>query len=322
MAQQDESVARLEAFIATMQAAKVKAKEAEAAVDEQANDLDALDDKAEAGIAGFNEALDGFEGSLRAAEQESVAQLDRVATEGERTADDRLVALGRTLDEGETDFANSLPTGCDDLDRDAAALETNGFRFLQTALETVEGELDTALQQAMGAFEALDDAVRALEQHVSAAFDQGQLELETSMGTLAEEGRHLQAHVTECELFMHASAGFLDSECTQQRDATTRAYEERVEVVDDTCRDLVDSVKQLGEDAAGFVANSSADDLDAPVGLVTGGMMPPLLEELTAYNGVLTDGEQTVSDVDALSIDLEKCERVVNTIDQTLNALQ
>ena len=305
-----------------MQAAKAKAKEAQAAVDEQAGDLDALDDKADTDIGGFNEAIEVFEAGLRTAEQESVAQLDRVATEGERDADDRLVALGRTLDEGETDFANSLTGGRDDLDRDAAALETNGFRFLQTALEVVEGELDAARVHSIAAFEALDDAVRALEQHVNAAFDQGELVFATSIGSLAEEGRHLQTHEAECELFMHASASFLDSECIQQREATTQAYEVRVEVIDDACRDLVDSVKQLGEDTAGFVATSSADEIDAPVGLVTGGMLPPLMEELTAFNNTLTDGEQTVSDVDALSIDLEKCERVLNTIDQALNALQ
>jgi hypothetical protein len=322
MSGMEEYVRNLEKFIATMLAAKAKAGEANQAVDDNADDLDQLESKADEGIGDFVEALEELQDSLEAGRVDVLEQIERVAGEGDRTTDDRLASLAGAVDETESDFTNTVQVGRDDLDKDAAALTESGFQFLLTSLESVQGEVDTARQAAEGAFQGFDGGVQVLQGDADTGFDGGLQAFDAAATAFASEGTEVAGRAADSESEMQTRTRAFEAEVESAGEGLTSSYETYVETIEDAGQDLVDTVHQLVEDTAAFVATSSADQIDAPVGLVMADAVPPLEDELGQVDEMLAAGDQTTAETDALSIELEKCERVVETIQELLSAIE
>ena len=318
----EDYVQNLEKFIATMLAAKARVEEANQAVDDNADDLDQLEGKADEGIGDFVEALEAFQDSLEAGRVDALEQIERVAAEGERTADDRLTGMNGTLDETEADFTNTVQVGRDDLDKDAAGLTEGGFQFLLTSLESVQGEVDATRQTTEGAFQGFDGGVQVLQGDADTGFDGGEQSFDAAATAFAAEGTGVADRAADSESEMQGRARSFEAEVESAGEGATSSYETHVETVEDAGQDLMDSVHQLIEDTAGFVATSSADQLDAPVGLVMADAVPPFEDELGQVDEMLAAGDQTTAEADALCLELEKCERVVETIQELLNAIE
>jgi hypothetical protein len=322
MAGMEQYAQNLEKFIAAMLAAKAKVGEANQAVDDNADDLDQLESKADDGIGDFVEALEELQDSLEAGRVDSLEQLERVAGEGDRTADDRLGAMSGTVDETESDFTNTVQVGRDDLDKDAAGLTESGFQFLITSLESVQGEVDTARQASEGAFQGFDGGVQVLQGDADSGFDGGEQAFDAAVTAFASEGAGVAARAADSESEMQTRTRALEAVVESAGEGLTSSYETYVETIEDAGQDLIDTVHQLVEDTAAFVATSSADQIDAPVGLVMADAVPPFEDELGQVDEMLAAGDQTTAETDALSIELEKSERVVETIQELLSAIE
>jgi hypothetical protein len=322
MPELDDSIGHLRAFISTLQSAKAKVEEAAAAVDEHAGDLGRLEGTAGEGIGEFVDALETLANALQESEAETVGQLDRVAAEAEQTAGERLGALGRTLDDDEAEFENTVQVGRDDLDKDAAALATNGFQFLVSSLETLQGEVVTARQAAESSFQTFEDAVQGLQQDAETGFDGGAQAFDAAVAAFGDEGTRVATQAADSESELQVRASELQTECDGLRDGATTSYGGYMDAVESASQDLVESVRTLGEDTAAFVTSSSADQIDAPVALVMADTMPPFVDELELLDAMLVEGDQTTAETDALCSELERCQRAVETIDQMLNAME
>jgi hypothetical protein len=322
MPELDDSIGHLKAFIATLESAKTKVDEAQAAVDEHAADLGRLEGTALEGIGGFIEALEGFSGALQEGETEATGQLDRVASEAEQTAGERLGGLGRTLEEEEASVTNTVQVFRDDLDKDAVGLVTNGFQLVITSVGTVQSEVEAARQAAESTFQSFDSAVQQLQQDAEAAFDGGEQAFDAAVAAFADEGTRVATQAADSESELQGRAREMEAECGTVRDGAASSYGACVESIEGAAQDLIDSVHGLGEDTAAFVATSSADQIDAPVGQVIGDAVPPLVDELEQLETMLAEGDQTTAETDALCSELERCQRAVEQIDQMLNAME
>lgn len=322
MAELDDSLAHLRSFIATLQAAKAKVDETTTALDEQAGDLARLEATAGEGIGDFVEALETFASALQEAETAATGQLDRVADEGRRTAGERLDEVSRTLADDESAFDNTVQVGRDDLDKDAAGLTTNGFQLVISSVETIQGEVDAAQQGAESSFQTFDGAVQDLQQDAEAGFDAGAQAFDAAVAGFGDQGTQVATQAADSESELQARARELEAECGTIGDGATASYASHGEAIAGAAEELIDAVHTLGEDNAAFVVTSSADQIDAPVGMVMADGMPPLIDQLEQLDGMLADSDQTTTDTDALCGELARCQRVVETIDEMLNAME
>jgi len=319
MAQLDDSIENLKTLIGRLQAGKAKTQEAVGTVNEQAGELATLATSATQAIGEFISALDHFSSDLHSGEGEASGQLDHVAEEAHRTTAERLGELARQLEED--DFQNSVQVLRDDLEKDSTAMVANGIQVMLTAVQHLQGEVDTARGDAEAAFQTLDGGVQGIRGESETAFHAGADQMEASLTDFGDEGTQLETQASEVETALKGRASELQTACTDTGDAATATYDGHVATIDATAQDLVLSVHTMIEDTAGYVTTCSSDQIDAPVGLVMGDAIPPLMDELGEVDGMIRDGEHTTSETESLCGELDRCQAVVAEIDQILDAM-
>lgn len=322
MAELDDSIAHLRSFIGALTAARAEVDAAGADLDEQAADLGRLESAAGETIGELVETLETFSTELQEGEGETVGQLDRVADEGQRTAGERLGELARELEQDQAELVNVVQVGRDDLDKDHTGLMTSGFELASTAFDAVAGELGTAQQAMESSFATFEGAAQGLQQIAETGFAAGSQAVEAAAAALTAEGTQVATQAAEDEAELQGRARQFEADCGDVGDGLDAAYGTHGEAVETAAQDLLDSVHRLAEDTAAFVATSSADQLDTPVGTLMAEAMPPLDDELEQLQGMLADADQTAGETDALCSELQRCQRVVEEIDQVLNAME
>lgn len=320
MAQLDDSIENLKSLIGKLQAGKAKTQDAVTTVNEQASELATLATSANEAIGEFIASLDALSSALHEGEGEASGQLDRVAAEAHRTTADRLGEISRHFEED--DFQNTVQVFRDDLEKDSTAMVTNGIQPMLTAVEHVQGEVETARGDAEAAFQALDGGVQGLRDDSEHAFEAGADAMEAALTDFGDEGTQLQSHASEVETELHGRASDLQAACTDHGDAATAAYDGHVASIDAAAQDLMLSVHTLIEDSVAYVTSCSQDHIDAPVALVINDAVPPLMDELGHVDEMVRDGEHTTGDTDNLCSELDRCQHVVAEIDQILDAMQ
>jgi uncharacterized phage infection (PIP) family protein YhgE len=319
MAQLDDSIENLKTLIGRLQAGKSKTQETVGAVNEQAGELATLATSATQAIGEFISAVDHFSSDLHSSEGEASGQLDKVAEEAHRTAAERLGELARQLEED--DFQNTVQVFRDDLDKDSTGMVTNGIQVMLTAVQHLQGEVDTARGDAEAAFQALDGGVQGIGGQSETAFHAGADQMEASLADFGNESTQLETQATDVETQLKGRASELQTACSDTGDAATSAYDGHVATIDAAAQDLVLSVHTMIEDTAGYVTTCSQDQIDAPVGLVTGDAIPPLMDELGEVDQMIRDADHTTSETESLCSELDRCQHVVAEIDQILDAM-
>ena len=317
----DDSIQNLKNYIAAILKSKSEVQQATSELEDQGDELDRLEDTARTQLDAFDDELDTFEQGLAEGGQEALNQLDKVTSQGQDIAGSQLDEASRDLQGAETESESVLQVCRDDLDRDAASLTESGFQLLSSALTTVQTEVDAARTQAEADFQSLDGVVQGFQTQAETTFDQADTALDAAVAELATEGTEVAAQAAQCEQGFEEGARAVEAECTSIEDDLQQEYQNQADKAERAGQDLIDSVDTLGEDTAGYVATSSADQVDAPVGLVMADSMPPLLGELGELATMLGEAEQTAAAVDPLSLELEKSLKVVAQIDELLKAM-
>jgi chromosome segregation ATPase len=319
--QLDDSIANLKSYIAELLKAKAGVQQATSDLEDQGDELDRLEDTARTQLDAFDDELDTFEQGLADGGQDALNQVDKVAGQAQDIAGSQLDEAARDIQGAETESESVLQVCRDDLDRDAASLTESGFQLLSSTLTTLQTEVDAARTQAESDFQSFDGVVQGFQTQAETTFDQADAALDAAVAELATEGTEVAAQAAQCEQGFEDGARAVEAECGSVEDDLQREYQDQGEKIEKAGQDLIDSVDTLGEDTAGYVAVSSADQVDAPVGLVMGDSIPPLLGELGELATMLGEAEQTAAAVDPLSVDLEKSLQVVAQIDELLKSM-
>jgi hypothetical protein len=187
----------------------------------------------------------------------------------------------------------------------------------------VESAVDDSRQEASQGFDDLDSGLKAFTDRTEESFQEADGKFGEGVSDLDQKSAALVTEAGDCVSGFESDGSDFQGEMTSLGGDLVSLYEGWDGTVEAAADDLASSVKSLMEDTAEFVSAAGSDQVEAPADLVLNDSFGPCLDELGELQGVLDAAAAGPADTLVPLVDeLEKSERVIDTIDQLLNAVE
>ena len=323
MAQLDEGVVKLEQFIGVLRSTIDQVSETTGTLESHAGDLGDLEGNTESGFADLNDALQDFEDDLDTARQDAVDEIGELTTLAQEAAGQRLGEAESEVEGAESSFESAMTEGRAEADRAHAGLGAQGFDALASTIDTVESATDASRQEAGQGFDELDSGVKGFTDRTDESFKEAEGKFAEGVSDIDEKSSSLVTEAGDCVSGFASDGGDFQGEMTSLGGDLVSLYEGWDDTVDAAADDLATSVKTLMDDTAEFVSAGGTDQVESPADLVLNESFAPYLTELGELQGVIEAAASGPADTLVPLVDeLDKSERVIDTIDQLLNAVE
>jgi hypothetical protein len=216
-----------------------------------------------------------------------------------------------------------MSEGRAEVDRAHSSLDAQGFDALATTVDGVESALDASRQEAAAGFDDLDNGVKDFTGRAEESFQEAEGKFAEGVGDIDDKSSSLVSEAGDCVRGFESDGSDFQGEMTSLGADLVSLYEGWDGTVEAAADDLASSVKGLMDEAAGFVETGGSDQVESPADLVLNESLAPYLEELAELQGVVDGAASGPADtLVPLAEELDKSERVVDTIDQLLNAME
>lgn len=323
MAELDAGVENLQRFCGLLRQTNARLQEGNKALESAAGALADLESDAEDKLEAAADAVEGFSEELDEG-HDAAAEAARDLAGAAEDADSRLGAVRDDLDEFLADTEQAVAAERERLDEASASLSDDGFKTLSATLDGVEtavADLSTESTRSFDEFktgvEKSADGLRDdFQEKNREALGQVALDLRNDVEEQLESEASAQVAVLDkateavsgsCESVaapLEALYGDFGSETLAQGDSIVQRVSDTLQEATDFCTDEV--AARVG-DGVGEVVDSSLPGL--------GGKLADLL-------GVLGTGEELAEPLPAMVDDLVIVERVIERVDELLNAMQ
>jgi len=321
--QLDEGVVKLEQFIGVLRTTIDQVAETTDTLESQASDLDDLEGTTESGFEDLSDALEEFEDDLGSARQDAVDDVGELTTLAREAGDQRLAEAESEVEGAVSSFDSTIRDGRAELDQAHSGLGAQGFDALASTIDGVESALDASRDEGDQEFEALDTGLTDFTERASDSFKEAEGKFDEGIGDLSDKSSSLVTDTGECVNGFTSDGADFQGEMTSLGGELVSLYEGWDDTIDSEATDLIDSVKGLMDDTAGFVETGGQDQLEAPADLTLNESFAPCLEELGEAQDVLDQAAGGPAEMLVpLVEELVKAESVMDTIDQLLNAVE
>jgi uncharacterized phage infection (PIP) family protein YhgE len=323
MAQLDDGVVKLEQFIGVLRSTVDQVGETTGTLESHADDLGDLEGNIESGFEDLNDALQDFEDDLDTARQGAVDEIGELAALAQEAAGQRLGEAESEVDGAESSFESAMNEGKAEADRAHASLSAQGFDALATTIDSVESATDASRQEASQGFDELGSGVKGFTDRTDESFKEAEGKFAEGVSDIDEKSSALVTEAGDCVSGFESDGSDFQGEMTSLGGDLVSLYEGWDGTVEAAADDLGTSVKTLMDDTAEFVSTSGTDQVESPADLVLNESFAPYLTELGELQGVIEAAASGPADTLVPLVDeLDKSERVIDTIDQLLNAVE
>jgi chromosome segregation ATPase len=318
----DDSIGKLQQFCQDLTRANGQLENDIGTVEEQADVLDALEDRAGEVIGGLADALEQAQQELGTAHDDARTEIDKLADLAEQVSGQRLGSAGDRLGAAEDAFVDVVNESQKELEDTQERLRQEGFDALVTALEALEGEVEGLGGETEGHFDGLTSGLEELGGDADEARSEVNDGLDEAKGGIEEDGQ------TTAEAAKDAASSWsdeLDQEISQRCQAVGDGVESAYNDWEADVKEQADAwnanTTEAVEETTNFLVDETPSKLAEPMGetVETGGTATAEAEG--AGVTALTEGEQVVDPLQALVPELEVVRRIVGDIDRLLNEL-
>jgi uncharacterized phage infection (PIP) family protein YhgE len=323
MADLDDGVLKLEQFIGVLRTTIDQVGETTGTLESHADDLGGLEGDTESGFEDLNDALEEFEEQLDTARQDAVDEIGELTALAREAAGQRLGDAEGEVESAESSFEGAMTEGRAEVDRAHSSLSAQGFDGLASTIDTVESALDASRQEASQGFDTLGTGVKGFTDRAEESFKEAEGKFAEGVSDLDEKSAALVTEAGDCVSGFESDGSDFQGEMTSLGGDLVSLYEGWDGTVEGAADDLTSSVKTLMDDTAEFVSTAGTEQVEAPADLVLNESFAPYAVELGELQGVLDAAASGPADTLVPLVDeLEKSEKVIDTIDQLLNAVE
>ena len=318
----DDGIENLRRYLALAANALERIQATTPQIESQGDSLDDLAGELDSKLSAFDSDTDGFLADLQSAETDALEEVSRLATLAQDAADDRLPDGEKDAEEAGTRIEGSLDAGGQELTSDHQSLNGDGFDALTTALNAAQQAFDATRAENEAAFDALEKALQGFEQEAESAYQDSGRELEGASAECATEAADLATETTGLVDAMDTLGGEFAGNVGKVETEAEAAYDNVNQQVESEAQELTDGVQQALKAEADHLGTELNDSIEQASTLVTNDSAGPHIEELGTLRDAVARAESTGAELDPLVGDLQRCQQVLDVIDQLLNALQ
>ena len=318
----DDSIENLERFNAMLRDANPQVDEAGGTLEEHAQGLDALEQRAQTEISAYGDGITAVQEGLDTADREAETEVQELAQKAHDTA----TLVGQSTDgwvaEQELAFDQGADQSLTTLDAAFADLESQGFQALADKID----EAQTAVEQERTELVAATDAVETLLQEQGQGLDTDVQEAAgkatEAAGEIAGADRAaLDQAVADAAAAMTGLDGGMETDLSGKGDAIAAAYDAWTAQAEPDGDGLIDDVRTGLTDLAVEMETVMEPAVKTASDGATVTSLPALQAEVDLHDAVLDAGNTTTDTLDPLVGDLVISKRVVDQIDQLLKAM-
>jgi hypothetical protein len=320
MATLDDGIANLQRFIAHLIASAGALEKSAEFFRESRERFSNLDGEIDDQAGGLNDELEELASVLDSGlgdAEDALNDLTHAASEGEAAAGE----AQQRLEQAAGDVQEETEKTLDGLADANARLVTQGFEALGNTLDQTQKELEAESQECEQAFNALEGAVGTSQTESEAAWDAAEAELDEAITELGQGGSALATAAADSVQGFEAAAYEFEQHCSDLASEVDLIYNALDSAVAQEGQEWDQQISAFVTEAAGFVETGANERLEQPVGLVENEALSALEQEYSALGGVLDGAQQTAGELEPLAQDLARCQQVVATIDELMNAL-
>jgi hypothetical protein len=320
MATIDDGVANLQRFIAYVIAATGALETSTGFFRESRDRFSELEGELDDAGGGLNDELEELASVLDSGlgdAEDALNDLTQATREGEAAAVEAHKRLEQAAADVQEETEKTL-TGVADAN---ARLVTRGFDAVGTALDQARKELEAESQECEQAFDGLEGAVGTMQAEAEAAWDSAEAELEEGVTELAQARSAVEAAAADSVQGFESAADEFEQHCSDLASEVDLIYDALDAAVAQEGQEWDQQVGAFVNDAVDFVRSGLDERLAQPAGLVESEALRALEQEYSALGGVLDGAQQTAVELQPLAEDLARCQQVLATIHELLNAL-
>jgi uncharacterized phage infection (PIP) family protein YhgE len=315
----DDSIGKLESFIAVLTDASGKVDKGTDALEEHAQDLTALQQKARGDLEGFERELETGRDETATAADDAVEKIEALESAASDVTSDRLGDMHTALgDAGESygEVADDTVSAVKDA-RDSA--KSDGFDELGEALK----EADDALDQARTASEQAFDQFASQLSSLAGRFEGNLVKASEKAKTAAEDASTLDSQVegkgkwVADDLEGHATAAAATYAPHAQQ--FTQLYEGQE--AGPAGEKLIEKVGTLLAEATDAVRTGANEPLIEPVDLILNDCLSPAAAELMSWVESAFMAKGSVSEFGSLVDDIKSAQQVMAAVARALDEL-
>lgn len=322
MAAVDDSVANLQKFCGEAEGATSHLTHSNVQLQEVAEAIEQLGQRAQSGIADLNEALQEGLQALGDGREAVVTALDGVASEAEESVSDTLDAKESELEDAVRETEDAAETARDDLEQACDRVTDDGFRLHLEALSNLDSGLTDAEHDGQEAFLSLAGEIQALEARGAALRDEAGNALAEAESEAEQEASGLGERFdsAKTEWAQTIDEGVRES-CEEVGVQVQQLYADWGDAVGGVADEIGEECAAPLEQAATFLEQESHQALEQAVGLLLRDPSDALLAEQGEAASVLEAGSAVAEALLELVPDLRVSVSVVGEIDRLLNEL-
>jgi gas vesicle protein len=320
MAQQDDGVDKLRAMVARLQEYAQQVKQHTGTIESVREKLDEADDEAEDELGQLKEEVEAVQEELNDSESAALNEVWDLTGEAREIAHERLPEARQELTAAGDKFEEKVEEEGKELDSARQDLVTDGFEVADAASAAAEAELGQDRQEVEAAFATFREGVAESKKNLQDAVTDMVAKVAEATAKVTEREAALETEAKDsAEAFENKGAEF-----TGRLDKVSTAAGTLYDGVDEAVDTTVDTVEAMVESAlkasadwageAGAQLGTSAEQAS------TG--QAGHQSELETLDSALTNTGGLETAFEKLSNDLRRCAKVVDVIDQLLDAMK
>jgi uncharacterized phage infection (PIP) family protein YhgE len=318
----DAGVENLERFIAAISRATAEVQQSAEVLQQHADALEEMAHTVEETVGGLATDVENLRDEVEDGYDEAKDDVEGLGRSAHDAAEGRLSSAEESLERGGAAFGERISGERADWDKDSQELSDQGFRALDSELETLKQETQASQQETEAAFEALEGALQTLQGEADT--------LRSETASRMEAFQHSLEDATVAEIHNEASEamnGFsslkdeLEAECSSIAQEEQQFYSTWLDEQKQRGHEVQDSFKTLVEETTDELGSLGREGLEGPVDEAVRASLDPLLGELDEVESQVSSEEPTITELGPLVEDLDTAKHVVGDIDQVLQSM-
>jgi phage-related protein len=323
MAEQDESLEKLEHFVGLLAETRGKLQELGDQIDASVQELDKDEDDVEDKIGGFNDYVQEFTTTFENEHKEMVEALNKhdevIADRGSAMLD----ARSGLITEAESEFEEAISSVRSTLDTDFGTLAEEGFEAFDTLLDNLATEINGIQGEAEEAFKGLGEAVdhfeeqadNALKETVETFEDVATSVTDAFTNKVESMFSEIQSHLTETVV------GQFENDFSELTGNLESIFGNVGETVERVAGELVEGGAQILGDMASDIASDFMSAIEQGVTEAVEEVIGGLLEDIAESIAMMAVGSATTGVLAPYIPELAVAKAVVGAIKDFLDAL-
>jgi chromosome segregation ATPase len=321
MANFDESVQNLEAFIALLTATTSELHDQTSDVEEAKTELDRLADQADDDIGKLADALEEGLDELGDGADSAGAALAAVESKAQEIAQQRLGDLSGSLEDAAERGVDRITSTRERVDEAFQELKADGIDAFVNVVHELASEAQDAQGEAEQDFEELGQAIEQALSTLQEAQQDATEALDEAASAAGQESEQVGSVGEQTVAAWTGARDQLESEGAEAQGAIGEAYSGWTEDVQEAGQAAVEAVSTALSEAADAISGESADLLNEALQVAVDDALPKLSEESSQVTGAVEPGDPMAQALDPMVGELVTVQSVVDQIAQLLQEM-